>query len=1089
MKNATNKINHYENRQIPHGSNFLGLDYSNRNINAMNRKIIIMLIWLIAIFNITCFAENSNYPEKAELKFHLNFKDEDAGETVIYDKAGGLKAILHNTSLTEGRFGNALSFNGQKGKKGSYVVIPESTSVPFLRNFDNGPFTIEIWFKPDKDSTINQEIISNTNNTRGRGYRLSCGVKYGLCPFISGSGEPSNEVWSIGPKAYCIIADTWNYVAIVRDIKGFVTYYHNGMVVAKSKEPFKVTESSNPLIVGAMRPGCPYYPFKGTIDDLRIYKGARTAKEISIASLGLEGRIALNLDGKFNEAIWKKAKHFTNFNRLTHDSKLNVDNRALAKVQTEVMVTHDMHYLYFGIIASEPQVDKLKDTVQKDSLAVYDDDSLEIMLDLDDSSSSYYQMLLNSSGYHTQMMVLQGGAISRPLELTWFVHTAKEENSWAAEIAIPFAVLNQESSLLSRLRFNVGRSRRIDLPIVEQSSLIPSGAFHEPMSFIEYGIMPAEAQQYSLRADKSILEGTAMKQGMLHAGIGVKIKTLAEQPLDGRLHAALISPIGNILVQDVPLSLASRGEQRVSLPFKLEHPGMYTLLLTGIQGNRIIFHSTEDVPIKFTPLSIDITRPFYRNNIYFTENVKEIEATIEIGLFTDDIPGKMLKIMLKDLNGEIINEKEYNNLEPNQKVTLAIPTLIPGKYHFTATLLKNSSVIADTSEIICKLSKAPGTEVRVDEHLRLIFDGKPILPIFWWGEDFEVMAKTGADGVITGAWSLGGKGLKSNLDKLHALGQLGANKIDDSSFSKKFILGKETMCDEARQYLTEIINSVIDHPALLCHYLIDEPENIRASAKLLQEMYEFVRELDPYHPVVISPAGILGCYTYVDCLDVFAPDPYIQPVEGGGLLEPMTIIAQEMDQARIAGKGKKLLGLTPQVFDFSTKGQRAPNFTEARCNQYLGIIHGARMLNYYRQGGPFKQAPDLIVGIPPLIKEIKSLAPMILNGEELHDINVSDSAVHLMALEYNGKLFIIACNVGQKAISVTVTVPSDITNLYVVSEKRQVKVKSGSFTDKFIPYGTNIYTSDSNFSSPISLAELEKEIKVAGGSFSFNYDE
>ena len=192
---------------------------------------------------------------------------------------------------------------------------------------------------------------------------------------------------------------------------------------------------------------------------------------------------------------------------------------------------------------------------------------------------------------------------------------------------------------------------------------------------------------------------------------------------------------------------------------------------------------------------------------------------------------------------------------------------------------------------------------------------------------------------------------------------------------------------------------------------------------------------------------------------------------------------------REAGKGRKLIGLTPQVFNYGDFGQhngRAPTFTEQRCMQYLGIVHGCRMFNYYIYRG-LKGYPDLELGVPPLMREIRAITPAILQGSTAPGVASSNPSVHVAAWKLAGQLVVIACNVAPKTIAAHINTPGVTGQVQVVSESRQLLASDGRLTDVFAPYATHIYTTDAAFRSPIRLGEIENAIKAAGGMYSLNY--
>ncbi|MBR4371589.1 MAG: hypothetical protein IKS92_11120, partial [Victivallales bacterium] len=59
------------------------------------------------------------------------------------------------------------------------------------------------------------------------------------------------------------------------------------------------------------------------------------------------------------------------------------------------------------------------------------------------------------------------------------------------------------------------------------------------------------------------------------------------------------------------------------------------------------------------------------------------------------------------------------------------------------------------------------------------------------------------------------------------------------------------------RHVAERVGALADHPALFCWYLFDEPEvpGQYVAPKLLTEFAELVRQLDPYHPVVMTTWG------------------------------------------------------------------------------------------------------------------------------------------------------------------------------------------------------------------------------------------
>ncbi len=196
----------------------------------------------------------------------------------------------------------------------------------------------------------------------------------------------------------------------------------------------------------------------------------------------------------------------------------------------------------------------------------------------------------------------------------------------------------------------------------------------------------------------------------------------------------------------------------------------------------------------------------------------------------------------------------------------------------------------------------------------------------------------------------------------------------------------------------------------------------------------------------------------------------------------MSRISEFLEAAKEVGNGKKFIGLTPQVFygGINNPKNRPPTFTEERCINYISIIGGAKGFNYYKYSDSILY-PDLRIGMPYLIKEIKSLAPVILNGKNVGNIKSSNTDINTLLLEYNKKHYIFACNVTTNSINAELVLPIETDGLKVISEGRYIKVNKGKVEDKFVPFDVHIYTTDTSYTDVVSLEKVKSEIVANNG--------
>ena len=1035
----------------------------------MIKKIVI----LFGFLNFLLFAD-------AKLIFHLTFDNEEAKD-LIGNRVGQLKG----GKFVEGKVGKGIYLDG-KEKEAECVVFPELAKDRFFQDFEDGPFTISVWIKPDSTKEYKkQQDILNTSGDIGPGLRLV--YTWRMIIFRTGTGkrdeQGKGDYWEVktNPSIHKVIVDEWNHIGVVRNEEGILSLYLNGEKVAESEKKFSIIPSNRSLTVGAYLMGYAY-GFKGVIDEIKIYKGALSSEEILKEYKEAEKKI--KLDGKLDEEIWKKGKIFTNFYLISSEK--------LSPIQTKVIFNYDQDNLYFAFVCDEPNISKLKNEIKENSLRVYRDDSVEIMLDSDNNKGDYYHFLFNPSGYYGVEFRTQSGFVGSEVKgFKLYTGSLIEKDKWIVEIIIPYSSLTFER-IKETISLNFARNRRVDLETREESSIADKGQFHNPFVFKTVKLENVDLTLYAIEFKDIEIVDTEKKDEKIAVKLKGNLKNLSkkERKIDLEVYEEKLGVLGKLSLDILP-----EKDKEVVLNINVPEAKEYKFGIDIKDNRKTIYSSIFPAKITYVPISLELLKPFYRNSIYSTQKIDEIIVNVKIGLKEEEIKGINTEVSIIGSDNKII-AKKIDTAKKETKFNLKIPDLKEGEYRVVGKMIKDGKVIYETSIPLYKLPPAKGNEVYVDENLNLVLNGKVIMPIIWWaGSPPEEIAKTGADGIICGI---------GNLDELKSLGQFGEVMLFWGADQKKYFEGKDTLSEEAINVITQRINSIKDHPAFLFLYLVDEPEVRNISPNLLREAYELIKKIDPYHPVQITNNTIKGIETYIECADLFLPDPYVCPLIDGSLTRPMTYIISFMEEIKRAGKGKKFIGITPQVFDYgkvyaskppySTRNNRPPTFVEERCMNYLGIVYGAKGFNYYvygkREEGHWGAVniPDLRVGMPYLIKEKKSLSDVILLGKDIKEkVKIEDKRIHYSVKELNGKIYIIAVNVEPVELSVEIKIPENVKKLKVISEKREIEVKNGIFIDKFIPYEVHIYTDNLKFQDLIDLKKVEEEIKKEGGLFTYKY--
>ncbi len=201
-------------------------------------------------------------PAVAGLVAAYAFNENGGGTVADASGTGNQGTISGATWTTQGRYGNALQFDGTNDR----VDVLDSNSL----DLTNG-LTVEAWVFPTTLSGWRTVLMKETSN----------GLSYGLyahdnAPRPAGYvliGGGDREV--LGNAALPL--NTWTHMAITYD-GTTLRYFQNGTQITSRAQTGNITTSASPLRIGGNAPWGEY--FSGRIDEVRVYNRALSAAEI-----------------------------------------------------------------------------------------------------------------------------------------------------------------------------------------------------------------------------------------------------------------------------------------------------------------------------------------------------------------------------------------------------------------------------------------------------------------------------------------------------------------------------------------------------------------------------------------------------------------------------------------------------------------------------------------------------------------------------------------------------------------------------------------------------------------------------------------
>lgn len=204
-------------------------------------------------------------------------KKGDGGLVAAYEFTGDAKDASGNdlNGILKGapqpaadRFGRANSAYGFRGRSSDFIKLPRSPALDLNR------FTLSVWVTGN-NPRLWARIIDKYQHANRKGYALIFNHKEKKIAF---------DAWTTTGKKLWIqtrsnLQKGWQHVAVTYDGSDLKIYY-DGKLEGTTATRKQIANADKPLHIGSGFDGNTHFPWKGKIDDVRLYQGALSAKEI-----------------------------------------------------------------------------------------------------------------------------------------------------------------------------------------------------------------------------------------------------------------------------------------------------------------------------------------------------------------------------------------------------------------------------------------------------------------------------------------------------------------------------------------------------------------------------------------------------------------------------------------------------------------------------------------------------------------------------------------------------------------------------------------------------------------------------------------
>lgn len=390
------------------------------------------------------------------------------------------------------------------------------------------------------------------------------------------------------------------------------------------------------------------------------------------------------------------------------------------------------------------------------------------------------------------------------------------------------------------------------------------------------------------------------------------------------------------------------------------------------------------------PLDTLLADPNYRGEI--TDAGPE-QARLRVRLILDDYEG----LALADLRlrwrlhaqpeGPALREEAQTPPAAQWDLEIPVQALAPGEYTLEAELVKaaDGTVLSRKSQPLRRIAARAPDAVYVDEHNRIIVDGKPFFPLgMYWGSVEQAPLEVYADSPFNCLMPYQPPS-REQMDLCQARGLKVIYSVKDFYAGTAGAPASMKTVDDELRVIKEKVDAFAGHPALLAWYINDEL-GLDMIDRLTQRRRD-IEVLDPKHPAWVVLYQYSQIRQYLPSFDIVGTDPYPIPSLSAGL--PALWTRSTVDGVG----GRRAVWQVPQVFNWACYREmpeakaacRPPSLDEMRSMAWQCIAEGANGIVMYSwfdlHRDPSTPFEEQWAKVKQVAAEIKDLSPVLLSVE------------------------------------------------------------------------------------------------------------
>jgi len=721
------------------------------------------------------------------------------------------------------------------------------------------------------------------------------------------------------------------------------------------------------------------------------------------------------VDGDLSDPAYTAAQPLTYFN--SRFLRLPVSQ------QTEARLVWTSEGLFAAIRCFEADMEQVISIATERDGAVERDNSIALTLVPSDRLSDYVEFAVNTLG-----TVSDERAGNKEWNTEWKAAVGTFQDGWTAEIFVPWSSTDRSPAIGEAWGLGIAR---VEGPHAEYSNwAVVDGQYdrrdrHGQIVFTDRENLPYLTLEYPERLVMGYnrVAGTLVGRGFSDARYVVRVQRW-EQSRDS-------------LLREVELVERSLTADSPSFEFEtnVENPGTYLLSFSLGDGTKILSRSTLGYRVHAVEgerFALESKQPIY---------TWEDEARFYLSIDPTVANFKEMQILTEvfTTTGRIVQKQEDPLVTSHQIIRLSLTDLIDGTYYADISLMGPGGLITSWTITFDKNSSDPPPSVSARSDGMLLVGEEPVFPLGMFEvPDIAELSEAGFNVVI-------GRDAPDFTREREMV--LYLDRCQDLGLYAVLSVGPYVMPELERDTLREAVCYVKDHPALLGYLVLQRPSESGIEPAYLDTIRAIIRDVDPFHPTLITEETQVMFPGYADMSDVFVPVWFSVPF---GSLAATGDVLQRALQAK-SEDGSVMVCL--QAFGRPTLRRRHPTLKESRVMAWMALIHETKGLCWWsceesKRAGHWGDLKRIAGDLDPIIPFILSGTPGEIDRSE------SSPGVCMRSWLRGQETLVLIANAEAKARSIPL--PGTWTSIRsLLGERPSLEAPGGAESPRIVlePYG------------------------------------